>query len=422
MKMYIFINYFHKDAIHPTAEAVGFSHNNCNFKEVIIDESKGIDEKDILTVVNRWHEELYNESQMKFLPSIVLANMMDPVTYEIIENLDIESIEDKGAVEKIINWANESIIHTQTLDIFKDNPGKDPWGVGNLLPAYKKLLPSEMKAMSIYSGEITGKCSSIARLLSSVFRVSGVKSRNIVLLRMPSHTISLVKIKDIVYLINNQNIMKVNKKLIKDLSELQFIGLYNDSVIVNNNIKITKEIFKSKETLLDSIIKVNNLNISKTDNHLKDKFDRKDLSDMIYKSSNVKFSLAKYAYQSLYVKRPELYLKASLRSPKAFELSNKLNTDEEIFKWIKENIKSGSIFKDFNERIMIADQVIVLKTGGLKDKAILAYSLLKRNGYNPIIKISRKNAYIKYDEKIYDFKNKKMINSIKEEVKLILKD
>ena len=93
----------------------------------------------------------------------------------------------------------------------------------------------------------------------------------------------------------------------------------------------------------------------------------------------------------------------------------------EIIEWINNHIRTGSIFSDSEERIMTADQVLVFQQGGLKDKAVLAYSLLKHKGYEPEIKISKDNAFIEIDSKIYDFRNKKLITAISDEIILNLK-
>jgi hypothetical protein len=118
---------------------------------------------------------------------------------------------------------------------------------------------------------------------------------------------------------------------------------------------------------------------------------------------------------------PEMYLKASLRSSRPKELALTLKNENAIFSWIKSNIRPGSIFIDAPERIMTAEQVIVFKKGGFKDQAVLAFTLLKHNGFKPIIKITRDNAYITFENgKIFQAGDWEPVNSIDGQVEMQL--
>jgi len=139
----------------------------------------------------------------------------------------------------------------------------------------------------------------------------------------------------------------------------------------------------------------------------------------------------KYAYQSLHVEKPELYLRASLRSPRAIELAERLGSADEIIEWIKKNVGeiiewikknvgTGSIFEEYQERVMLADQVIVFKTGGLKDQAILAFTLLKLKGYDPVVTVTTDTVYVEFDGRMYDVKDWNVVDSVTGTVELVL--
>jgi hypothetical protein len=132
------------------------------------------------------------------------------------------------------------------------------------------------------------------------------------------------------------------------------------------------------------------------------------------------FILSRYAYQSLYVKDPEIYLKASIRTPRALELARTLKNKDTIFDWIKTHVSYGSIFEDSSDRIMTADEVIVFRKGSLKDQAVLASSLLKLRGYNPQISITGRDAFVTVGNETYDAKTWSQIASVDGDVILKL--
>lgn len=392
------------------------------FNKVTFKEKEDIPKGDVLTVINKWHFELYR-SKMKLFPILIKACMIDEVTHDIINDLNLSSLDDEKDIEKINSWTLDNMAHTQTLPDFKEEPGRDPWGAVNGRPIYKKLLPSEMKAMSIYSGKITGKCGTLANLNYSIFRLLGINSDNIVNLRIDGHTFGLAKLNDKIIVLNNNKIKLLDDSLRSWVKEKTYYGFYNDAISVYKEMIINDDILDAEDDLLDAICKVNNIEIEKEGaDFLGDKSDRdKIISATFSDNQSTSLILTKYAYQSLYVKKPELYLEASLRAPKAIELANKLVTVEDIFAWIKNNISYGSIFQDYKERIMLADQVIVLKTGGLKDQALLAYTLLKLKGHEPEIKITKDNIYIDLGSKIYNVESWQEVGSITDNVELIWK-
>lgn len=391
------------------------------YKEAVASELN-IPEGDIIVVINKWNHELVESSDSRYLPSWMLASLMDPVVYDIVEELHTYT----EPVETLQWWTQTHEAHTQGLSVFAHTPGNDPWGTvptswGSKKPIYKKLLPSEMKAMSTFSGRITGKCMTLATLNACLFRLIGAEAENVVVIRTQTHGMGLVKFGSSVYLINNNTIEKVDDTLGEWLASKTFAGLWTESISTNRTFQITDEVLSSQDTLLDAIWSVNWGTEPQHTLLLPDKIQRNDVLTTIFKESDSGLAtLARYAYQSLHVRKPELYLRASLRSPKAKELAEKLGSADEIIEWIQANIAEGSIFEDHPERIMLADQVIVFKRGSLKDQAVLAFTLLKLKGFDPEITITTDTVYIEFDRTIYNVQNWTVVDSVTGSVELIL--
>jgi len=388
-----------------------------------------IPEEDILAVINKWHHELSQSPDLHLLPPLMVAFLIDPVTYDIYEELHIDPLTPEVSVEKLAVWAHEHMVHTQTLPVFARSPGNDPWGTipvsaTRRTPVYKYVLPSEMSAMSMFSGKITGKCSSLAALNASLLRLMGAEPDNVIILWLEGHTLGLVKIDDTLYEFNNTVIHEVDNLLFrKRFTARTFLGLFNEYTSTDRDITINDDVLDSQDSLVDALWRITWESEPPHDMLLPEKIQRDEVVSLIFGESNATNELAilaKYTYQSLYVKRPELYLKASLRSPKALELSAEFDSADEIVEWIKTHIATGSIFKDHEHRIMLADQVIVFKTGGFKDQAVLAHTLLTLKGYNPIIMITSDTAYIEVDTTIYDIKTWNIVDSVTGTVELVL--
>ncbi len=387
-----------------------------------------ISEGDIITVINKWNHELVESFDSDYSTSWMLACLIDPVVYDIIEELHLEGKDPSQSAEALRQWALRNEAHTQGLHRFSNAPGKDPWGAvltsyGTERPIYKKLLPSEMKAMSIFSGKITGKCMTLATLNVCLFRLIGTEPDNAVVIRTQNHGVGLVKFGNSVYFINNIDIREVDYTAREWITSQTFAGLWTESISISREFTITDEVLNSQDSLLDAIWKANwGKEPPPHASLFPDEIQRDVALSAIFGRSNATNGLAvltKYAYQSLYVKKPELYLRASLRAPKAKELAGRLDSADDIINWIKTNVTQGSIFED-EERIMVADQVIVFKTGGIKDQAVLAFTLLKLKGYQPVITITTESAYIEYDGRIYDACTWDTVDSVQGTVTLVL--
>ncbi len=380
--------------------------------------SSQVSEKEKVAVINRWHYVLLGSQDMKLFPSIITANMIDPATREILDLISVNQLNNDRQIYQFSKWVHDHFTHTQGLSIFKNEVGKDPWGAVRGTPLYKKLIASEMRAMHIYSNKsMTGKCGSLVNEIVSMFRLLGVHSNNTAIFRIKGHSFGLVKIEEKLYLINNNRIYSVNQKILDWILEKNYLGLHNDRVSVKKEFKLKEETLYEPGFLIENIFKEEKWNLSnytliKTDITNYDISNPEELFQNEIFQENKYLKLAQYAYQSLYIPDPEIYLKASTKGPHLNKLAEDLNDLEDIFNWLQENIENKSIFKFDDDRIMTAEQVIVFKKGGINDQGLLIASLLKQWGYNPKLLITFGNSFIEYENGIIDVKNKKLIEEI----------
>jgi len=398
-----------------------------------------LNESDILGCINRWHYEVYPCNQRVSTP-YMLASLMDPVTAGVAAELKEIIKNCKTTNEKILKlreWFVANLSHTQMGPEFQGYPGNEPWGLTYFWggPTFKKLIPSEMKAMRLHTGKISGKCMTLANFLTSVFIHLGVDSDDVVLLLVvlpeARHGVAFVKYEAEILFINNYDLMPATIAVPRNPSAIPMEGIYNHKNIKEVNFWIApdfldNEFLSSQKSLMHTFIDHFGLESVFPDYNQDFNFplhDHDQLKVTIFKNpGRMKYGdLARYAYQSLYVKYPEYYLTASFRTSGARFLAEELETVQEIFDWIKSHIRLGSIFPDSEERLMTADQVLVFQQGSLKDQAVLAYSILKHKGYAPVIKLTSKNAYVEVDSKTFEANDWQEIKYIPEKVIFKLK-
>ena len=392
-----------------------------------------VSKEDAIACINRWQGKIY-PSYPKRSSALFLAFLLDPITVKISntwknELANLSSLDEK--VTTINRWTIENMAYTQANPLFLDFPGKDPWGTfpNSLHPVFKKLIPSEMQAMQFYTGKISGKCFTLVNLVLSGFIQLGVDPNDMLVLIIKSgrerHAMALVKFEGELLLVNLMMVDKLSKHIQQDFGNYEIMGIYNGLFSSPTALKITNADLKTismqnhTKPLQDVFIDYFQLDVdanrfASLSNLVLS--DRSALYQSIFNrpESGSVLELAGYAYQSLKVSHPEFYLEASLQSSLPRELVKKLHSVEDIFQWIKEHIRYGSIFEDSEERLMTADQVLVFQRGSFKDQALLACTLLKHIGIEAQITISKVNAYLLFNKQIYDLKNQSYVSLIEE--------
>ena len=395
------------------------------FQKAALNESPLVTKDEKLAVINKWATELY-----PYFGSFMMASAMDWLTFETGTGILKNSTGTEKTANSIKLWSENRIQHTQHFGFFQSFPGKDPWGALNSLePVYKKVLPSEMNALSSYTGKVTGKCCSIAALHMGLFAVAGADPDNIIILRYGSHDIGIVNYAGLLYISFNEQVNLIDDTIKEFILSQKYQGFFNYSLSIMQDFTLDDSFFAADSSLLDSITRLTRTadKIPKAKLLTADVMqDREKLKEKVFgniqdEEHNKLFTLARYAYQSLYVKEPSLYLEASIRAPVVIELAKKLKAEDDIVSWIKTNIALEPIFDDYAQRIMIADQVVVLKKGGPKDQAVLAYALLQINGMEPVIKITERTAYLETNGKLYDARSWETVQQVEGRVMLELR-
>jgi|GEM_PF-2128221 len=390
-------------------------------------------EADILATINKWHYELFPGNGTVVNP-YTIACLLDSYAHKLAAEIKTELtdvLDTQLKIHKIHIWMLLNLKHTQGSGIFHNLPGDDPWGLmaGSSTPTYKKLLPSEMGAMSIYTGKISGKCYTLANLMATLMVLLGVNPDDVVVLQLWAghyqHGIALAQFEKSLVVFNNESATYVSPSFEKWLENQNYFGFFNHSITQGVPFRIRPDFFPIQNSVIESVVQAARLKSDVLTPKIEALYafkNRNDLADIIFRNdeNSELFYLTKYSYQSLYVRRPEMYLKASLRTSRPRDLARSLKSVDEVFSWMKTNISTGSIFEDSHERLMTAEQVIVFRRGSLKDQAVLALILLKHKGYKPLIKITHDNAYLEFDQQLYEAKSWQQVNSINGQVELVL--
>jgi len=379
-----------------TSDTVEVDMSEDKYEESVIFEQDQslLSEAELITLVNKWHKDLFASTNLRLMPILLNAYLVDPVLDEIIDQQKFGNNFNAETVQLLGDWSENAIAHTQLLEDFKSEPGKDPWGVSEGIPTFKKLLPSEMLAMSKFSSKYTGKCGSIANSLYAIMRKMGMKSEDGVIARLGNHTIGLFKVEDKIYVIDNNYVGELSEKFIEKVSRYRYYGFYNDQVSFKGSFKITLEMLKSSNSIIEEII---------TGNSIKEE----DLFRMNMNSDYIDF-----ATQSMNVDDQSIYVEASSIGPVVTELSSQLEDFESITNWVENNITTQHILKIDNS-IQTADQTIVFSSGDESDKGLLILSIMKIKDIKGELVKSDAGSYIVRRKEIYSISESNLVSEIK---------
>jgi hypothetical protein len=416
----------------------GFKSEFKKSGDVSTEETVSLDEKDIIACINRWHGDIFPDHNVRS-SALLIAFLLDPVTQQISTEwrkaiTGMKTSEEK--IEAINHWNTEHLSYTQIHHTFSSLPGKDPWGrmTDGYTPTLKKLIPAEMAAMSLHTGKTAGKCFTLVNLITSCFIQLGVDPDDILVLISDAndarHAMALVKYEDELIGVNLMTVDLLRTHLDKEFKPYKITGIYNHRFSESVDLQVGKQdleslMHQSEKPLLISFLEHYGLQSFGIHYSLKETWplgERNALYSEIFKKpcDHPIAGLARYTYQSLYVRNPGCYLSASIKSSLVQNLATSLRTERDVFKWINTHIRYGSIFSDGEERLMTADQVLVFQRGSYKDQALLACALLHHMGIKAVIKMTKDNAFIETGNILYDFKRQKKTERIKAEVLLVL--
>jgi len=407
--------------------ALNMDYWNC------VDVEPDLDKQDILLSITRNYD-LMEFNNPKPLLAYMLAVLTDSATLEIVGAISNEILDLRSTPERVtaINeYTSTYFTHTQTEAMFAEIPWHDPWGLDlpSGQPRYKKLLPTEMRAMSELTGKISGKCMTLAHLLTGIFYWLGSDQDDIMIFVTQSpgyrHANAMLMYEDSLIFTNNQYLALASDYPDGSIpGPISILGIYNHEKTINWEYTIQDYLsvnaFIGPESAMEMFC--NNFNVPlqciSRPYQLEHFHGRRELLDEIYcnrLNSELAF-LSKYAAQSLYVKLPEYYLQASLLCSGPKDLAKTLSSPAELFLWMADNLGSTSIFPEPYDHIMTADQVQTFQTGGFKDQAVLAFTVLTHMGYKPLLYLTANDAYLAIDEDTLSVRNWEKVNQIQDQV------
>ena len=283
------------------------------------------------------------------------------------------------------SYIESAFAHTQHLDEFCRFPGDDPWGrvQRGIVPEYKKLLPSEMIAMSMYTGRITGKCTSLSALLGGIIvHMDSVMPDDVVFLRKDGHTFGLWKTEDDRILVfNNTHLNQIGPPYLEYLSTEEHTHFFGFGFYAKCDVVIPSNLLSGTETLRAMFERASGFRAIDVD------------PDPV---------LIAYALQKLAVPDSMMYIRLSAQLPHTQRLARQLRTTDEIVDWMRRMLSNGSIFPDQEIRVMTSDEVIVFKTGNPLDKAVLLYAVLLNHGQRPLFEIHNNRITVRINDLVVD--------------------
>lgn len=279
------------------------------YKNTISNEP-ALKEIDILRTINKWHYEMYPGNSRVTNP-FTLACLLDPTAYKLADSLHHEISKKPSSLSKsaVINgWMVKNLLHTQGSRIFSTLPGQDPWGImdNSSTPTYKKLLPAEMQAMSIYSGKIMGKCYTLANLMTSLMVLLGTNPDNVAILQIwvgnYQHAIALAVFENELILFNNESAKLVDLSTQQWIRQQNCFGFFNHAVTEAVSFQIKSDFFSREETIIERVAKSANLTTNILDKAIEPLYDFKSREDLVSKifpnpEKSGLYALTKYSYQ-----------------------------------------------------------------------------------------------------------------------------
>ncbi len=310
---------------------------------------------------------------------LVRAAMHDPATFEL--DSCINKNQDNILFE-ISDVLKTKVKNIQTFSIYKDLPGRNPWGKTDK-PVYRKSLPSEMKAAQRLVEMYAGDCSSISNLSTALCRINGIPEDDVFIIRTKEHSVGLIQYNSELYLFDNTWVEKLDAVELLMLNRYKVTGFYNDQYFSKKYVFITKKGLSGKGTLKE-----------KLESRYKIKFH--DIH-AYYTPQSIEY----YTRIALQEKSTDIVdiINASVKGPLLKEICSEKSTIDDLVDWINLNIDSKPLFS--YDAFMTPDQVIVFKTAGTLDKALFLWCYCRIK--NIPSELYRNNGvyYLRIDKRLF---------------------
>lgn len=258
----------------------------------------------------------------------------------------------------------------------------------------------EIIALSSKLEFITGSCPSMMSFYFALLRLGGYGPNDLYQLRLHNHDVLLAKVGQETYLVRPDDVVLLTPRTLHYSSQVYKIftdAWYWTRFGATNLEETSQPDFLSSVQNAYSIFQ---FNVGKTNSnkHILPSDDALNLDAIkesgqahslikkrILESSNrhphSPFTWAKYAYQTLFVIKPEAYAICSLSNLALYAKTYQFSTLNDVFKLVQ-GFGLQSIFKE-DDRLMTADQVLLHERGDPRARALLLFALFGTIGDAP---------------------------------------
>jgi hypothetical protein len=255
----------------------------------------------------------------------------------------------------------------------------------------------EMAAQREGEGPIVGSCTSVMSFYFALLRLGSYGLCDVFQLRLHNQDVLLVRIEPDAFLLCSDRVIDLTPRVLYYATQIAkvFTDVWYWTSLGATN--MAKDVRRDLQCLLKKKLPASDFDYPVVDKNaypeplqgaLFPNFNAS--SDPIKLSRLVKrrvlqlsnkypcspFTWAKYAYQTLFVAKPETYAAWSLQSPVVFETIRQYPTLHELLR-VARGFGTRAIFHE-SDRLMTADQVIRYKTGDLQSRALLLFTLFKQ--------------------------------------------
>lgn len=300
-----------------------------------------------VVLINKWHYDLM-QADYDCFSFLVRATMADPAIAELAALIPDDN---DNVLYNIAAMMQEHVRNSHTVGAFEELPGKNPWGEVDK-PVYRKLLPSEMKAMRMHAGKYSGDCSSISHLTAALCRIAGIPEDDVFVMRTKQHSVVLVKYDSTVYMFNDTFVDELSPVELFFINLYWNTGLYNDRYFAKAGYVLSKDRLSGPGTLKETFEDQYELQF-------------RDLEEERTEQERERLTAVALQRRSTAVAD---IVTASERGPLVGELCAGFTTMDQCVQWLNENAQTASIFA--YDAFMTPDQVIVFKAASRFDKAL----------------------------------------------------
>ncbi|MDE6252894.1 MAG: hypothetical protein K2M78_09720 [Lachnospiraceae bacterium] len=373
--------------------------------------------------------------------AIILSAIMSKRTIALAKRINDEN--QQLVMKKINTVFNSIFIHKSYKEI--RNKDKSTFPARELsLEAVSANIDELFFEYEMQRGKkVDIRCSEIAHLYAAIFRLTGFKFKESILLMLPFHYMNYIEIDDKFYIIDVNHIVEMNSERIyggyNTLSGCATAEYYIDQF---GNTNMEKELYESilnkmhnklpsmqllhkpkfKNYIPMEEIEFKGLNL---DNELETQtYIYNKIFELSGKYPLSAYTWAKYCYHTIFVTYPQTYVSYSLSRNECIEFARTIKSKEELFGWMFTTLSEESIYSA-SDQIMTADQILKYKCGRKFDRAIFIYTILLLGKFieEGSIIFTYENAYVQFiiDKEYYLYDAASLTQKDNTDGKLLIK-